>query len=89
MDAKLNENKQVDSSLINLLNSVKDKADNELDRYKAQAEEIYQNNVILIILITDNSKVKSSVRTKLNSSFAQTKMYIAFWKTIFFVEKQF
>jgi hypothetical protein len=50
LDAKLNENKQVDSSLINLLNSVKDKADNELDRYKAQAEEIYQNNVILIIL---------------------------------------
>jgi hypothetical protein len=41
----LKENQQVDSNITNLLYDVKDKADHQLERYKAEAEELYQKNV--------------------------------------------
>ena len=47
LDTKLKDSKNVDANITNLLNTVKDKADNELDRYKTQAEELYQKNVII------------------------------------------
>ena len=70
LDTKLTENKQVDATLMSLLNTVKDKADNELDRYKAQAEEVYQKNVnakitfekaLILILLLFYKKIKAEL----------------------------
>lgn len=44
-DTKLNENRSVDTNLTNLLEKVKEKADGELEKYKAEAEEVYQKNI--------------------------------------------